>query len=79
VLEYPARIVASYVVTARIEQVQPRIASRDDRRHIVARRALEVTEAEAIDLSSPVSERWDRIRELWGQTTFYLFDPESWR
>jgi hypothetical protein len=24
-------------------------------------------------------ERWDDIRRLWAQTTFYLFDPESWR
>lgn len=46
--------------------------------------------AEAIDLatSSPalasrpsetLRERIDYIREAWAQTTFYLFDPQSWR
>ena len=24
-------------------------------------------------------ERIDELRETWDQTTFYLFDPESWR
>ena len=26
-----------------------------------------------------VRGRWDRARELWRQTTFYLFDADSWR
>jgi hypothetical protein len=34
---------------------------------------------EAIDLQRPTSDRLERIRERWAQTTFYLFDPESWR
>ena len=40
--------------------------------------------AVAIDLGSPpvpsrLAERWTRLRELWAQTTFYLFDGEGWR
>jgi hypothetical protein len=23
--------------------------------------------------------RWDDLREAWSQTTFFLFDPNSWR
>jgi hypothetical protein len=23
--------------------------------------------------------RWDGLCEAWSQTTFFLFDPESWR
>lgn len=26
-----------------------------------------------------LSERLGDLRETWAQTTFYLFDPESWR
>jgi hypothetical protein len=26
-----------------------------------------------------MSDHVDRFREIWAQTTFYLFDPESWR
>lgn len=26
-----------------------------------------------------LASRWDDLREAWAQTTFYLFDPESWR
>lgn len=26
-----------------------------------------------------LAERLDRMRELWTQTTFYLFDADSWR
>jgi len=29
--------------------------------------------------SGEVRERWAAIREYWAQTTFYLFDPDSWR
>jgi len=29
--------------------------------------------------SEEVRERWEAIREHWAQTTFYLFDPDSWR
>jgi len=32
-----------------------------------------------IDLVRPTWERWERLRESWAQTTFYLFDAESWR
>jgi hypothetical protein len=26
-----------------------------------------------------VAERWADFHEHWAMTTFYLFDPESWR
>lgn len=34
-----------------------------------------------IDGAAPsrLGERWRRIVELWSQTTFYLFDADSWR
>ena len=30
-------------------------------------------------LGRRLAERWADLREAWSQTTFYLFDPESWR
>ena len=30
-------------------------------------------------LGERLAERWDELRETWSQTTFFLFDPESWR
>jgi hypothetical protein len=30
-------------------------------------------------LDDRLAERWSYIRDRWAQTTFYLFDPESWR
>ena len=26
-----------------------------------------------------LGERWTRLREVWAQTTFFLFDGDSWR
>jgi hypothetical protein len=30
-------------------------------------------------LGKRLAGRWQDLREAWSQTTFYLFDPESWR
>lgn len=30
-------------------------------------------------LREVAAERWADLREQWAMTTFYLFDPESWR
>ncbi len=30
-------------------------------------------------LPERISERWAIVREQWAITTFFLFDPESWR
>ena len=72
---------ATYVVHARIDGVRPR---RRERRlpgaDVVERgRAVAVDD---LDTRHPDDDRgvdWERIREIWAQTTFYLFDPSSWR
>lgn len=38
-----------------------------------------VLESERVSDPSPFAERVARMQELWRQTTFYLFDAESWR
>ena len=30
-------------------------------------------------LGAVIRERWTRAAEIWSQTTFFLFDPNSWR
>jgi hypothetical protein len=30
-------------------------------------------------LEERLAARWSDLREAWTQTTFFLFDPESWR
>lgn len=70
---------ASYAVTARIDRVQPRLARRDGPRSSMDARALDDLRPEAIDPAPLAASRWERIRELWSQMTFYLFDADSWR
>jgi hypothetical protein len=70
---------AGYAASARIERVQPRLAQHDGPIHVTDDHAIDDPGPEAIDLTRPTWERWERFRESWAQTTFYLFDPESWR
>lgn len=73
----------AYAATARIDRVQPHLAGWADRGP--DRPAVDaLAETEAIDLvgrplATIAAERWLRIREAWTQTTFFLFDPNSWR
>jgi hypothetical protein len=48
---------------------------------VSAPHAIELDRVEVIGPSgtSWIDERWERVRRLWAQTTFYLFDAESWR
>lgn len=83
---------AAYAVIARIGRVDPHLARRDidldfgvedgpptsdpglpdDR----AALAPVLVERAALD---PFDDRLTRFRERWAQTTFFLFDAESWR
>jgi hypothetical protein len=43
---------------------------------------LAATARRAVDdrpLEERLRERWSIIRDAWAITTFFLFDPESWR
>ena len=82
---------AAYAVIARIGRVDPHLTVRDLERDLEAGDAPDPPvrglttdgSAVAIDLRDPdpgpIAERVTRLRELWTQTTFYLFDAESWR
>ncbi|MEA2613305.1 MAG: hypothetical protein QOI52_1264 [Chloroflexota bacterium] len=75
---------AAYAVTARIERVRPRVARWTAASQLDRAAVDPILQTEAIDLvgrplAAIVAERWARTREAWAQTTFFLFDPDSWR
>jgi hypothetical protein len=75
---------AAYAVTARIERVRPRVARWTGASELDRAAVDPILEPEAVDLvgrplAAIIAERWARFREAWGQTTFFLFDPDSWR
>lgn len=81
---------AGYAIQTRIDGVRPRLAVLDgpprDREAalawpaFVADLGFEDPFAGLPDEPGPtLAARWERGRELWAQTTFFLFDPNSWR
>ena len=75
---------AAYAVTARVERVRPRVArwtgaSQPDHEAGDPIPGPEPVELVGRPLAAIFAERWTRIREAWAQTTFFLFDPDSWR
>lgn len=75
---------AAYAVIARIDRVDPHFAGWEPATAPDWPAAEPVAPPEAIDLVSrplgaTMAEHWARLRETWAQTTFYLFDADSWR
>jgi hypothetical protein len=78
---------AAYAVIARIGRVDPHLTVRDLDRDLdddawTGRGRPAADSTEEVELRSdvgPIAERVLRWRELWTQTTFYLFDADSWR
>jgi hypothetical protein len=81
---------AAYAVMARIGRVDPHLTlhdvpARDDElgppSGLPPDPAVDVAALEADHTSEPgeIVERLRRMRDLWRQTTFYLFDADSWR
>lgn len=75
---------AAYAVIARIDRVDPHLAGRPRATPWDWTVAQAPDPAQSIDLvgrslEAIVAERWAHVREIWAQTTFYLFDSESWR
>ncbi len=82
---------AAYAVMARIGRVDPHLSLYDVKRDgdlpeppaaLTSGDASEDLAAVELDSASEpgtVVERLIRLQELWRQTTFFLFDAESWR
>jgi hypothetical protein len=75
---------AAYAVIARIDRVDPHLASRPPVAAADGSAAEMLELVQAIDLdgqpeSTTIAERLAHVREIWNQTTFFLFDANSWR
>jgi hypothetical protein len=82
---------AAYAVMARIGRVAPHLALHGVKQDAdVSEPPTELATGDAgddfaaVEIESasepgPIAERLIRLHELWRQTTFYLFDAESWR
>jgi len=76
---------AGYVATERIMEARPRFVGTDlgrPGRDALADGADWTVASEATE-SRPLDEQLrqalEDLREAWAQTTFFLFDPNSWR
>lgn len=76
---------AAYAVSARISEVRPYRTSRRSEAARVAPRIVEATgppreeSAVEFDGGDAAGPSWADILIGWAETTFYLFDPQSWR
>jgi hypothetical protein len=75
---------AAYAVIARIDRVDPQLAGRRPVTPADWTVVEALDSAQAVDLvgeplETIVAKRWAHVREIWAQTTFFLFDAESWR
>jgi hypothetical protein len=74
----------AYAVIARIDRVdphlaRPRLAAPMDWSSVETLESAQAVDIVGEPLETIVAERWAHIREIWAQTTFYLFDADSWR
>jgi hypothetical protein len=90
VREYAAWTMAAYAVIARIGRVDPHLTVHDiaidpdvDDGGPDSGLPTDGPDVTVDDVHTPepgrVSEWFRRARELWAQTTFYVFDVNSWR
>ena len=87
--EYAGPTMAAYAVIARIGRADPHLVLRDLDRDLAsdddtdgglgATEATVAADVVRTDGPDRLAEWWDRTRELWKQTTFYVFDADSWR
>jgi len=80
---------AGYAIQARIDGVRPRLTARGAPASDGPTAAWPAYLADdgfddpfaglSDDPPPTLAEHWERGGELWSQTTFFLFDPNSWR
>ena len=80
---------AAYAVIARIGRADPHLVlgdldldlDRDDGPDGGVRADAPILAADVVRADAPdrLAEWWGRAREIWKQTTFYVFDADSWR
>lgn len=74
----------AYVAMAHLQGAKPTRVSRAPLPAAAQMRAAPVedlaqVEIEGIPLDDRLAERWTAIQHGWLESTFFLFDPDSWR
>ena len=86
--EYADVTMAAYAVIARIGRADPHLVLGDLERDLDADGPdgglpadVPILAAAVVRADEPdrLAEWWSRAREVWKQTTFYVFDADSWR
>lgn len=81
---YPVVMVA-YAVTARIDHARPHRPESDRSTDLWLDQAADgrpvavVEDLTGASVEARISDWWSSVVSNWSQTTFFLFDPESWR
>jgi hypothetical protein len=76
---------SGYSATGRISRAQPRFVgpgrgwTADDRNGALVDDIAAGPVHDPRPMRERLTERWCQAREEWGQATFFLFDPNSWR
>lgn len=76
---------SGYAATGRISRAKPRLVGPGRSWAVGDRDGTLVDDGAAGPAHDPrpirdrLAERWWQAREEWGQATFFLFDPNSWR
>ena len=80
---------AAYAVMAHIGRIDPHLTMHDFEEDAEPRPPaglaadtmsdVPTVEIDQVSEPGPFAERLARMQELWRQTTFFLFDAESWR
>lgn len=80
---------AGYAIQARVDGVRPRLSARPssgaDRDGVpswpgfVDDTGFLDPFAAAPEPTPALAERWEQAGRVWAETTFFLFDPQSWR
>ena len=71
----------AYRVSARVDRGTPRRRQRLRARVDEPAGGVELAPVDMVGrpIEVTIGERLDTLRERWSQTTFFLFDPDSWR
>lgn len=76
---------SGYAATGRISRARPRFVgpgrawTADDGNGALVDSEASVPFHDHRPLQERLAERWWQARDEWGQATFFLFDPNSWR
>jgi hypothetical protein len=80
---------AGYAIQTRIDGVRPRVTALARQPVAAARPRRLVLDGDPLQCDAPIvaeergttttPDRWERLREVWAQTTFFLFSGDSWR